>query len=79
MVTCKHAPFNENYIGRIEQGRIGGVMCHERIKALSDRWFHALAITDLFRRAASSRVCRAYFALCRQHLHPRNSQSVSPR
>jgi hypothetical protein len=32
--TCEHAPFNENFIGRIEQGRIGGGMCPERLAAL---------------------------------------------
>lgn len=37
MRTCMHAPFNENYIGRIEQGRIGGGMCGERIAALCAR------------------------------------------
>src|SRR5690349_9129286 len=31
---CEHVPLNENYIGRIEQGRVGGGMCHERLTAL---------------------------------------------
>ncbi|WP_203790427.1 hypothetical protein [Paractinoplanes rishiriensis] len=34
MSTCEHEPMNENYIGRIEQGRIGGGMCVERRSAL---------------------------------------------
>jgi hypothetical protein len=34
MNSCKHAPFDQNYIGRIEQGRIGGGMCRERLSAL---------------------------------------------
>ena len=34
MATCEHEPMNENYVGRIEQGRIGGGMCPERKSAL---------------------------------------------
>src|SRR4051794_11239001 len=34
MRGCDHAPINENYIGRIEQGRIGGGMCPERLSGL---------------------------------------------
>ncbi|MFC3736939.1 helix-turn-helix domain-containing protein [Paractinoplanes deccanensis] len=34
MATCEHEPLTENYIGRIEQGRIGGGMCPERRSAL---------------------------------------------
>ncbi len=34
MRTCDHEPMNENFIGRIEQGRIGGGMRPERLTAL---------------------------------------------
>lgn len=34
MQGCGHAPMDENYVGRIEQGRIGGGMCPERLSAL---------------------------------------------
>ncbi|GIE99819.1 hypothetical protein [Paractinoplanes rishiriensis] len=37
MRNCQHAPMDENYIGRIEQGRIGGGMCPERLNALCAR------------------------------------------
>ena len=37
MRTCKHVPLNENTIGRIEQGRIGGGMCDARKAALCAR------------------------------------------
>jgi transcriptional regulator with XRE-family HTH domain len=36
MKLCKHAELDQNYIGRIEQGRIGGGMCRERLAALCD-------------------------------------------
>lgn len=34
MRSCGHVPMDENYIGRVEQGRIGGGMCPERLSAL---------------------------------------------
>ncbi len=34
MGACEHVPLDENYIGRVEQGRIGGGMCGERLMAL---------------------------------------------
>ncbi|MFG1995277.1 hypothetical protein ACGFJ7_35410 [Actinoplanes sp. NPDC048988] len=34
MASCEHQPMTENWIGRIEQGRIGGGMCAERLAAL---------------------------------------------
>lgn len=34
LASCQHEPLTENYVGRIEQGRIGGGMCIERRTAL---------------------------------------------
>ncbi len=34
MATCDHELMTENFIGRIEQGRIGGNMCAQRLAAL---------------------------------------------
>lgn len=42
MRTCQHAPMDENYIGRIEQGRISGGTCTERLTAICAR----LGVTD---------------------------------
>ncbi len=37
MATCEHELMTENFIGRIEQGRIGGNMCAQRLAALCAR------------------------------------------
>ncbi|WP_285689922.1 hypothetical protein [Actinoplanes sp. NBRC 103695] len=34
MGACEHVPLDENYIGRVEQGRVGGGMCEERLASL---------------------------------------------
>jgi len=37
MRACTHVALTENYIGMIEQGRVGGGMCEQRISALCAR------------------------------------------